>query len=121
VSRKTEGGKRKTTGEAEEMKRRNGKTGNQRKGKTFFLLPLVFVSVLGCDASLPESESPAARLYQQRCSTCHRLYAPSILTSEMWRFMLGRMELEMQRRGVPPPTPDERATLLEYLQKHAGG
>jgi hypothetical protein len=39
----------------------------------------------------------------------------------MWRFMLGRMEMEMQRRGMPLPTPDERATILEYLQKHAGG
>jgi hypothetical protein len=37
----------------------------------------------------------------------------------MWRFMLGRMDIEMQRRGAPLLTPDERATILEYLQKHA--
>lgn len=80
---------------------------------------LALSTLATCNASLPEPESPAARLYQQRCSGCHRLYAPSLLTSEMWRFMLGRMEMEMQRRGVPLPTPDERATLLEYLRKHA--
>ncbi len=74
---------------------------------------------VGCNASLPEPESPAARLYQQRCSLCHRLYAPSILTAEMWRFMLERMDMEMQRRSVPLPTSEERAILLEYLQKHA--
>jgi hypothetical protein len=47
------------------------------------------------------------------------VYAPGALTAEMWRFMLGRMEVEMQRRSVPLPTPTERATLLEYLQKYA--
>ncbi len=37
----------------------------------------------------------------------------------MWEFMLVRMEVEMQRRRVPLPTPEERATILDYLQKHA--
>jgi Dihaem cytochrome c len=73
----------------------------------------------GCNASLPEPESPAAQLYQKRCSVCHRLYAPNLLTSEMWQFMMGRMEMEMQRRSVLLPPPAERATILEYLQKHA--
>jgi hypothetical protein len=83
------------------------------------LLLLVLSSVAGCNASLPEPESPAAQLYQTRCSVCHRLYAPGALTAEMWQFMLGRMDMEMQRRSVPLPPPQERATILEYLQKHA--
>lgn len=33
--------------------------------------------------------------------------------------MFRRMEIEMQRRGVPLPTPEERALLLDYLQKHS--
>jgi hypothetical protein len=97
-----------------------GEKGERRKGKESLLL-LALVGVVGCDASLPEPESPAAQLYQKRCSGCHRLYAPSILTSDMWQFMLNRMDNEMQRRGLSPPTPEERATLLEYLRKHAGG
>ncbi len=84
------------------------------------LLALLTLSYAGgCNASLPEPESPAAQLYQKRCSVCHRLYAPSLLTNEMWQFMMGRMDVEMQRRSMPLPTPQERAAILEYLQKHA--
>ena len=89
------------------------------KGKSRALFFAALLSLLGCNASLPEPESPAAQLYQKRCSVCHRLYAPSLLTAEMWRVMLGRMEIEMQRRGVPLPTPAEQAAILDYLRKHA--
>jgi hypothetical protein len=101
------------------MKRGNGGTGKRGQHAIVLVLSLALTSVSGCNASLPEPESPAAQLYQKRCSVCHRVYAPSLLTAEMWRFMLGRMEIEMQRRGVPLPTPDERAMILKYLQKHA--
>ena len=103
------------------MKEREGEKARRRRGKKLALLFLALFNVMGCNASLPEPESPAAQLYQKRCSVCHRLYAPSLLTAEMWSFMLGRMEIEMQRRGVPLPTPTERAALLDYLQKHSGG
>ena len=97
--------------------RTKGGTGAWKREVLFVLLTLSCIS--GCNASLPEPESPAAQLYQKRCSICHRLYAPRLLTSEMWQFMMGRMEMEMQRRSVPLPPPAERATILEYLQKHA--
>jgi len=83
------------------------------------LFLLVFVGNLGCNASLPEPESPAAQLYRQRCAQCHRLYGPSLLTAEMWTFMVNRMEQEMLRRGVPPLKVEEKQTILEYLQKHS--
>jgi mono/diheme cytochrome c family protein len=73
----------------------------------------------GCNASLPEPESPAAQLYQQRCSACHRLYAPQLLTAEMWGYMIPRMEQEMLRHRVQPLNEEEKRTILEYLQKHA--
>lgn len=102
------------------MNRRTGEPKNRGNGKTLLFLFLALICVSGCNATLPEPESPGAQLYRQRCSVCHRLYAPGLLTAEMWRFMLGRMEIEMQRRRVPLPTPQESATILEYLQKHAG-
>ena len=83
-----------------------------------FLL-LVVAGNVGCNASLPEPESPAAQLYRQRCAQCHRLYGPSLLTAGMWTFMVNRMEQEMLRRGVPPLKVEEKQTILEYLQKYS--
>ena len=83
-----------------------------------FLL-LVIAGNGGCNASLPEPESPAAQLYRQRCALCHRLYGPSLLTTAMWAVMVNRMEQEMSRRGVPPLKVEEKQTILEYLQKHS--
>lgn len=76
------------------------------------------LGIAGCNASLPEPESPAAQVYQQRCSGCHRLYAPQVLTAEMWKVMVTRMEQEFQRRGLPPLQAEERQMILDYLQKH---
>jgi hypothetical protein len=83
-----------------------------------FLL-LVVAGNIGCNASLPEPESPAAQLYRQRCAQCHRLYGPSLLTAEMWTVMVNRMEQEMGRRGVPPLKVEEKQPILEYLRKHS--
>ncbi len=74
----------------------------------------------GCNAPLPEPESPGAQLYAQRCNTCHRLYAPSSLKFEMWKMKVEAMQGEMVRRGLPPLTASERDVLLEYLRKHSG-
>lgn len=88
---------------------------------TVFVLPLVALlgGGIGCNTPLPEPESSGARLYQQRCSSCHRLYAPTLLTAEMWQFMVARMEQQIQRSGLPPLSADERQSLLDYLQKHS--
>jgi hypothetical protein len=80
---------------------------------------LLAIGEVGCDASLPDPQSSAAQLYRQRCSACHRLYSPRILTPEMWSFMIDRMEQEMQRRGVAPLRTEEKRTILEYLQKYS--
>jgi hypothetical protein len=72
----------------------------------------------GCDASLPDAESPGARLYAARCTGCHRLYAPHLLTGEMWKVTVTRMQGELARRGLPPLTAAEQTTLLDYLDRH---
>src|SRR5207244_3711940 len=89
-----------------------------RRSPLILLLTLL-VGGIGCNASLPEPESPAAHLYQQRCSGCHRLYAPSVLTPAMWQLIVARMEQELQRRGLPPLQPEERQAILDYLQKYS--
>lgn len=85
----------------------------------WIFLVLILAGVAGCDASLPEPGSPAAQLYQKRCSGCHRVYAPQVLTAQMWGFMVDRMEHEFRRRGLPPLSPDEKQIILDYLQKHS--
>jgi hypothetical protein len=86
---------------------------------------LVAVSLLflcaACDAKLPEPETPAARLYAERCNTCHQVFAPGSLTYAMWEFQVDRMQGELVRRGFDPLTKSERATILEYLKRHSQG
>jgi hypothetical protein len=77
--------------------------------------------LLGCQAPLPEPDSPAAKLYAERCSNkCHRAYAPGTLKYEMWKYQVGRMENDIARAGLPPLTAQERATILDYLKRHSG-
>lgn len=75
----------------------------------------------GCDARLPEPESPGAQLYAARCGGCHRLYAPSLMTAEMWKVTVARMQGELARRGVAPLTTEEQARVLDYLDRHSTG
>jgi hypothetical protein len=83
------------------------------------LLSLAVVSLVACNAKLPEPDSPGAKLYAERCGTCHRLYAPSSLTYEMWKIQVERKQGVMVRQGLPPLTPAERDVLLAYLKRHS--
>lgn len=84
------------------------------------LLLCLVAALFGCETRLPDPESPGAHAYRERCGDCHRLYAPQLLTADMWKYQVERMQGEMVRRGAPPLQDNERATILEYLQKHAG-
>jgi len=87
------------------------------------LLPaaaLGFALLAGCTASLPDPDSREAKLYAERCGLCHRIYAPGLMTAEMWKVQVARMQNEMQRRGLRPLDPDERTMILTYLTAHAG-
>lgn len=84
-----------------------------------FLIFLVLFGGIGCIPDLPEPESEAAQLYARRCSGCHRLYRPQLLTAKMWDFVLSRMDEEFQRLNRPPLQGQERKTVREYLHKHS--
>lgn len=73
-----------------------------------------------CSPSLPEPDSPGAKLYAARCNHCHRLYAPKSLKFEMWKMQIDRMQGEFVRRGIPPLTADEVSTLHDYLRRFGG-
>jgi hypothetical protein len=85
-------------------------------------LALSFLAILisGCRAPLPDKDSPAAQLYARRCDNCHRPYNPHGLTPAMWDLKVKLMEPKMQKAGMPPLTSDERASILQYLERYAG-
>jgi mono/diheme cytochrome c family protein len=89
--------------------------------KTFggLTLAVLALSASGCATKLPEPESDGAKLYAARCDSCHRLFPPSSLKSEMWKMKVESMQGEMARHGLPPLTDQERATVLDYLQRHS--
>lgn len=82
---------------------------------------LVAALSAGCNASLPEAQSPGAQLYAARCGGCHRIYAPQVMTSTMWKLTVTRMQGELVRRGLPPLSADEQALVLDYLDRHSSG
>ena len=76
---------------------------------------------IGCSPKLPEPDSPGAQLYAQRCDTCHRVFAPSTLKYEMWKYP-GRSHARRDGASRPPAADraEERTTLLDYLKRHSG-
>lgn len=93
--------------------------GRARRAALFGLL-LAALAASACSASLPDPDSPGARLYAARCGgPCHRLYAPGSMTAEMWRIQVERMRAEFARRGIPWLEPEQERLLLEYLSAHS--
>ena len=80
---------------------------------------VIWAGLTGCEANLPDPDSAGAHLYRERCSGCHRLYHPGLLTPDMWRFMLDRMDVEFARLRRPRLSDAEKADLLRYLSDHA--
>jgi len=75
----------------------------------------------GCrGAALPEAASPAARLYVERCGTCHAAYNPRSMTAAMWEVQVQAMEPRMAQAGRPL-SEHERHAILDYLTRNAGG
>ena len=83
-------------------------------------LVLCLALVAGCSRSLPDPESPGARVYQARCAAdCHRLYDPGSMTVAMWGIQVDRMQQELARRALDPLTEQERRLVLSYLRAHS--
>ena len=89
-----------------------------RGGRSLLLTALLLV-LAGCSVKLPDPHSEGAQLYARRCNNCHRLYAPQSMTYAMWKIQVDRMQGEMARRGVPPLSSKEYATILAYLKRHS--
>ncbi len=79
------------------------------------------VLAVGCGgAALPDADAPGAVVLRERCTGCHRLYAPGTMTAEMWKIQVDRMRTQFAQRGMPWLTPTEEQALMTYLTSHAG-
>lgn len=81
------------------------------------LIYMVFVPAVHA-MEIPEADTPAAKLYAERCATCHALPHPKRLDWPHWRHMLGVMRIRMKERGMTMPNEDWR-TIATYLKRHA--
>jgi hypothetical protein len=50
------------------------------------------------------------------CSRCHALPDPRVHSTKDWLTVFMRMERNMERMNVRPPTPEETSRILTYLQ-----
>jgi hypothetical protein len=76
--------------------------------------------IIGCARDLPQQDTYAGQLYIRRCGGCHAPYDPRTMTPAMWRVQVGAMEPKMRAAGLQPLTPDQRATIMDYLMRNAG-
>jgi cytochrome c5 len=65
-------------------------------------------------ASLPPGSGREA--FSQVCSRCHALPDPRVHSREDWPTVFARMERNMERMKVPPPTREQTSDILLYLQ-----
>jgi hypothetical protein len=83
-------------------------------------LVLVIGLFWGCSMTqtVPEPESPGAKLYLKKCTQCHGLPAPKRHTAEQWDQLLVMMQSFMEQKNLAFPE-DERKLISDYLHKNA--
>jgi Dihaem cytochrome c len=79
------------------------------------------IAIAGCTRPLPEEGSVAQRTYTERCGSCHRPYQPHSMTALMWQAQMTVMRQKIAAAGQPPLTAEQDRTIVEYLQRNAGG
>ena len=82
-------------------------------------LALLLPILAACQSKLPEEGSPDAKLYAERCGSCHKAYSPGSLTPGMWDAMMKSMDERIRKSGLPPLTPQQYKTILDYLSRNA--
>ncbi len=68
---------------------------------------------------LPDADAPGARLFADKCGTCHAVPHPKRLDWPHWRHMLRVMKMRMHERGVAEPTKEEWRQIAVWLKAHA--
>jgi len=85
--------------------------------KTIGIL-LLLIAPSAWAQTLPDATSASAKLFAQRCSSCHALPHPKRLDWPHWRHMLHVMRQRMGERGMEME-PQEWQQIASYLKLHA--
>jgi len=67
----------------------------------------------------PEPDSTQAQLYLLKCGECHAAPLPTAHIAITWVRVIERMQYRMISKKIAPLNDDEKASILEYLQKYA--
>jgi hypothetical protein len=88
--------------------------------KSLFILSMILL--VGCAAGkltpIPDTGSPAARLYVEKCGPCHSVPHPRRHTFAEWEHIIIVMKERMASKGISF-TPEEKKIVLSYLKKHS--
>jgi hypothetical protein len=74
--------------------------------------------VAGRPTPIPDTGSPDARLYVEKCSPCHSVPHPKRHTFAEWEHIIPLMKDRMDKKGMTF-TPEERKVVMSYLRKHS--
>jgi hypothetical protein len=83
-------------------------------------LAVLFI-ITGCTPPPPpDIESPGARMYIEKCSSCHPVRHPKMFRYKRWVKFVDQMEKKVKSSGIREPlTDEEREIILRYLKKHS--
>ncbi len=79
---------------------------------------VLFLAACARTQTIPEPESPGARLYQERCTQCHGLPGTKRHTPEQWNHLLAMMEGFMREKNIEFPA-QEKKMIRDYLYRNA--
>lgn len=87
------------------------------------MMAVSVVSLLaGCaggPTAIPDATTADARLYAEKCGSCHAVPHPGRNTAKEWTHLFSLMEKRMAERQIPAFSAEERRVLQSYLQAHA--
>jgi cytochrome c len=81
------------------------------------ILVALFLMACAGTQTIPEPDSPGARLFKERCTKCHGLPGPKRHTPEQWDHLLVMMDGFKQEKGMQFPA-QERKLLQDYLHRN---
>jgi hypothetical protein len=88
-------------------------------GRKEVVVILISVFLIACAGqTIPEPESPGARLFKDRCTQCHGLPGTKRHTPDQWDHLLVMMDGFMQEKGINFPA-QERKLVRDYLRRNA--